>query len=262
VADHRACLVSASVHVERHGAVQVVTFDRPAVRNAFDRQLAEGVCAALDELERDDRLSVGILRGAGGNFSSGMDLRAFLRGELPEAGGHGLLGLVGRNRAKPLIAAVDGYALAAGFEVALACDLIVAAVDARFGLPEVTRSLVPAGGALLSLPRRVGLGVVYELALTGQPLDAARAFDLGLVSRLAPSGASLEPALELAGTIASNGPLAVEAIRAIIDRQRDWPREEFWQRQASLSDPVQGSADAAEGARAFTEHRSPVWRRA
>jgi enoyl-CoA hydratase len=251
-----------SVSVERRDAVQIVTFDRPTVRNAFDRQLAEDVCEALDELERDDGLSVGILRGAGGVFSSGMDLRAFLRGELPEAGGHGLLGLVGRNRRKPLIAAVDGYALAAGFEVALACDLIVASADASFGLPEVTRSLVPAGGALWSLPQRVGLGVVYELALTGAPMAAERAFDLGLVCRLAQPGASLEPALELAETIAANGPLAVAACRAIVERQRDWPRSEFWERQAELADPVLNSGDAAEGARAFTERRPPLWRRA
>jgi enoyl-CoA hydratase len=249
-----------SVNTVIHGAILCISVDRPSVRNAYNREVAELVSTALDRLEADDELRVGILLGAGGVFSSGMDLKAFLGGEIPSVGEHGLLGLVRRARAKPLIAAVDGYAIAAGFEVALACDLIVAARDARFSLPEVTRGLVPAGGALRSLPARLPFGVAAELALTGRPLHAERAVALGLVASLAEPGHALDAAMRIANDIAGNEPHAVQATKAVLDRQRDWDVDEFWARQEEIVGPVQTGSEALEGAAAFLERRPPRWR--
>jgi enoyl-CoA hydratase len=245
---------------DSHGAVLCISIHRPSVRNAYNREVAELVSEALDRLETDDRLRVGILHGAGGVFSSGMDLKGFVNGEVPSVPDHGLLGLVRRRRTKPLIAAVDGYAIAAGFEVALACDLIVAARDARFSLPEVTHGLVPAGGALKNLPARVPLGVAAELALTGCALSAQRAAELGLVARLAEPGDALAAALRLAGEIAANEPHAVRATTAILHRQRDWTSDEFWARQDEIVAPVESSDAPKEGATAFLEKRRPRWR--
>jgi len=249
-----------SVRTETQGSILCISISRPSVRNAYDREVAERVSDALDRLESNEQLRVGVLHGTGGVFSSGMDLKAFLEGELPTAGEHGLLGLVGRHRAKPLIAAVDGYALAAGFEVALACDVIVAARDARFALPEVSRGLVPAGGALRNLPARVPFALAVEMALTGRPLSAERAAELGLVVRLAEPGRSLDSALELATEIAANEPRAVLATKAILDGQQEWPGDEFWARQDEIVAPIQTSATSAEGATAFLEKRPPRWR--
>lgn len=244
---------------ERVGPILRITLRRPEVRNAFDRDVAQRVSAALDALEADDSLLVGILHGGCGVFSAGMDLKAFLRGELP-ADDHGLLGLVARRRTKPLIAAVDGYAIAAGFEVALACDLIVCARDAHFSLPEVTRGLVPAGGALRNLPRRVPAGVAAELAITGRSLDARRGYSLGLVARLAEPGRSLEAALGLAREIAEHPRSAVLAIKAVLDRQGDWSEDEFWEEQEAIVAHVQTGPQAREGATAFLERRAPTWK--
>jgi enoyl-CoA hydratase len=158
-----------------------------------------------------------------------------------------------------LIAAVEGWALAGGFELVLACDLVVAARTARFGVPEVKRSLVAAGGGLRRLPQRLPYGVAMELALTGDPIDAERAYELGLVNRLAEPGAAVDVALELAGAIARNGPLALEATKATLQQQFDWTEAEFWQHQAELAEPVMRSEDAREGATAFAEKREPVW---
>ena len=248
-----------SVVTDRHGPVLCIGVHRPEVRNAYDRDVAERVSAALDSFEADDDLLVAILYGRGGVFSSGMDLKRFLTGELPAVGEHGLLGLVTRRRTKPAIAAVDGYAIAAGFEVALACDFIVAAGDAYFSLPEVRRGLVPAGGALRNLPRRIPSGIAAELALTGRPLTARRAFELGLVARLSAPGRSLDCALELAGEIAANAPEAVRATRAVLAGQADWGQAEFWERQAAIIAPEQSGPDAVEGATAFLERRAPRW---
>jgi enoyl-CoA hydratase len=249
-----------TVTSDAQGTVLCVSIHRPSVRNAYNREVAELVSEALDRLETDEGLHVGILHGAGGVFSSGMDLKGFVNGEVPSVPDHGLLGLVRRRRTKPLIAAVDGYAIAAGFEVALACDLIVAARDARFSLPEVTHGLVPAGGALKNLPARVPIGVAAELALTGCPLSAQRAAELGLVARLAEPGDALAAALRLAGEIAANEPHAVRATTAILHRQRDWTSDEFWARQDEIVGPVESSDAPNEGATAFLEKRRPRWR--
>jgi len=248
--------MSEPVRVEAAGGVLVATIERPEVRNAVNLAVAEGIAAALDRLDGDDELRVGILTGAGGTFSSGMDLKAFATGERPHAGDRGFAGIVERPPRKPIIAAVEGWALAGGFEVALACDLIVAARDARFGIPEVKRGLVAAGGALIRLPRRIPYHVAMELALTGDPIGADRAYELGIASRLTEPGGALAAARELAATIAQNGPLAIDATKRILvaDEAADW------ERAGAISGPVFGSEDAQEGARAFAEKRPPIWR--
>jgi enoyl-CoA hydratase len=249
-----------AVLTERRERVLLVTLNRPDQRNAFNAAQAEGVAAAMDELDADDGLSAGILAGAGKGFSAGMDLKAFVAGESAWAGDRGFAGIVQRPSRKPLIAAVEGFAVAGGLEVALACDLIVAGRGARLGIPEVKRSLVAAGGALLRLPQRVGHGAAMELALTGEAIDAERAHALGLVDRLAEDGGAVDAALELAGAIVANAPLALAATKEILQRQRDWSTEEFWVRQGEISGPVFSSEDAREGSVAFAEKRDPVWR--
>ena len=206
-ADERA------VRVERRDRTLVLTLDRPDRRNAIDMAMARGIAAALDELDGDAELGVGVIVGAGGGFCSGMDLEEFAAGRIPAAGGRGLAGIVERPPDKPLIAAVEGHAVAGGFEIALACDLIVAARGSRLGIPEARRGLVAAGGGLLRLPRRVPEPIAMELALTGAPIDAERAYELGLVNRLSPPGGALEDALELATAINANDPLAVSATK-------------------------------------------------
>jgi enoyl-CoA hydratase len=245
---------------ESAGGVLVITIDRPEARNAIDRATAEGIAAALDRLDAEAALRVGVITGAGGYFSAGMDLKAFAAGERPHAGGRGFAGIVERPPAKPLIAAIEGFAVAGGFEIALACDLIVAARGARLGIPEVKRSLVAAGGALLRLPARIPYHVATELALTGDPITAERAHGLGLVNRVAEPGAALEAALELAGAIVANGPLALAATKRVLAEAPGWPAGEAWARQAEIAGPVFASDDAREGAAAFAEKRPPVWR--
>ena len=248
------------VLVERRDGVLVITIDRPEARNALTRAVAEGVAAAVDELDADDELRAGVLTGAGGTFSAGMDLKAFLRGETPAIEGRGLCGITRTPPRKPLVAAVEGWALAGGFELVLACDLVVAAETARFGVPEVKRSLVAAAGGALLLPRRVPANVAMEMLLTGDPIDARRAADVGLVNRLTPEGGALDGALALAATVAANGPLALAATKAVARGSADWTTDEGWDRQAELTAPVFASEDAREGAAAFAEKRSPVWR--
>jgi enoyl-CoA hydratase len=252
--------MSDEVRTEARGAVLVVTIDRPQVRNAVNTATARAIAAAMERLDADDALCVGVLTGAGGTFSAGMDLKAFLAGERPSVPGRGFAGLVEAPPAKPLIAAVEGFALAGGFEIALACDLIVAAEDASFGLPEVSRGLMAGGGGLLRLPRRVPLGTAAEWALTGDRVGAAQAHTAGLVNRLAPPGGALDGALALAGRIAENGPLAVRATKRVLGESGQWPAEEAFARQNAVYEPVRSSEDAREGASAFTEKRRPVWR--
>jgi enoyl-CoA hydratase len=253
--------VSAEVVLtERREGVLLITLNRPEARNAVNLPLAEGIAAALDELDGEDSLSVGVLTGAGKGFCAGMDLKAFVSGERPWVGDRGFAGIVRRASVKPLIAAVEGFAVAGGLEVALACDLIVAARGARLGIPEVKRSLVAAGGALFRLPRSLPYNLAMELALTGEAISAERAADFGLVNRLAEPGAAVEVALALAGEIAANAPLALIASKRILQEQRDWSSAEMWEAQGAISEPVFISEDAREGATAFAEKRAPVWR--
>ena len=245
---------------ERRGNVLLITLNRPQVRNAVNAALAEGVAGALEELDAEESLSVGVLTGAGGFFCAGMDLGAFVKGESPWFGDRGFAGIAQRASRKPLIAAIEGFAVAGGMEIALACDLIVAAKGAKLGIPEATRSLVAAGGALLRLPRRMPYHMVMELALTGDTLPAERFHDFGVVNRLAEPGAAVEEAMELAARLAKNGPLALVASKRILQEQFDWSSAEMWEKQGAISGPVFASEDAKEGANAFKEKRDPVWR--
>ena len=250
---------AAAVLTEERDGVLLVTLNRPEQRNAVNLAVAEGIAAALDRLDGSAELRVGVLTGAGKGFCAGMDLKAFVAGERPYVEGRGFAGIVRRPPAKPLIAAIEGFAVAGGFEVALACDLIVAARGARLGTPEVKRGLVAAGGALLRLPRRIPYHLAMELALTGDPIDAERGFEVGLVSRLAEPGEALAVALELAAAIAANGPLATAASKRILVEAPGWGEDELWERQAEIADPVRDSADAREGSLAFAEKRPPRW---
>jgi enoyl-CoA hydratase len=247
------------VRVEFSGRVTIITINRPQARNAINHAVSAAVAQALDDLDERDDLTVGIITGAGGTFSSGMDLKAFLAGENVTVPGRGLAGLTQRPPAKPLIAAVEGWALAGGCEIALACDLIVAADDAKFGLPEVKRGLVAGAGGLVRLPRRIPAGIAMELALTGDPLPAADAHRLGLVNKLTAPGQALAGALALAERIAANGPLAVAATKQIVAQQFDWQLAEVWEKQEPIMRPAFQSKDAREGALAFAEKRAPVW---
>jgi enoyl-CoA hydratase len=250
----------AAVLTEHRDGVLLITLNRPEARHAVNAAVAEGVAAALDYLDADDAVSVGVLTGAGKGFSSGMDLKAFLAGERPYAEDRGFAGITQRAADKPLIAAIEGFAVAGGFEIALSCDLIVAARDARLGIPEVKRSLVAAGGALIRLPQRMPYHLAMELALTGDPIDAERAYELGIVNRLAEPGGALDAALGLAAEVARNGPLALKASKQIVQRSGDWPEAEAWQKQGEIAGPVMVSEDAREGAIAFAEKREPQWR--
>lgn len=248
------------VQVAVDGATLVVTINRPEARNAIDRATSEAIAAALDRLDAEPALSVGILTGAGGCFCSGMDLKAFLRGERVELEGRGLAGLVERPPAKPLIAAVEGYALAGGCEIALACDLIVAAQDAKFGLPEVKRGLIAGSGGLLRLPLKIPRQIAMEYALTGRMMTAVDARSWGLVNRLVSPGGALATALELAAEIAANGPFAVAMTKKVIDEAPVWPQDKIWSRQKEILERIIASDDAREGALAFAEKRPPQWR--
>ncbi|MEX2194200.1 MAG: crotonase/enoyl-CoA hydratase family protein [Thermoleophilaceae bacterium] len=253
-------MAEEAVLTQRRGRVLLITLNRPDARNAVNGALAEGVASALGELDTEDELQAGVLTGAGKGFSAGMDLKAFVRGESPFVEGRGFAGIVQGPPRKPLIAAIEGFAVAGGLEIALACDLIVAARGAKLGIPEVKRSLVAAGGALIHLPRRIPYHVAMELALTGDPIDAERGAQLGLVNRLAEPGGAVDAALELAEAVARNGPLALDASKRLLRESLDWSEEEAWRRQGEIAGPVLVSEDAREGATAFAEKRDPVWR--
>lgn len=249
------------VLVERDGATLVITLNRPQVRNAMDEATAFAVAEALDRLDADPEIAVGILTGAGGTFSSGMDLKAFsLTGERPEVPGRGLAGLTEAPPSTPLIAAVEGHAVAGGCELVLACDLVVAAEDAVFGLPEVRRGLIAGSGGLVRLPRLVPPQIAMEHALTGQPMTARDAHRWGLVNRLTPPGGALDAARALAAEIAANGPLAVRVTKQVLVESPGWAASEVWDRQRALLLSVVDSEDAREGSAAFVEKRPPVWR--
>ncbi len=252
--------MEAPVCVEQQDGVLIIAINRPRQRNAVNRSVSLAIAEALDRLDSEPSLRVAILTGNGGSFCSGMDLRAFVDGERPELEGRGFGGLAEAPPAKPIIAAVEGYALAGGCELALACDMIVAAENASFGLPEVTRGLVAGSGGLLRLRRKIPEAIAMEYVLTGERMDAATAHRWGLVNRLTPPGGALEGALVLARQITANAPLSVAMSKRIIRESVDWPEEGIWERQRPLSESVLASEDAQEGARAFAEKRAPVWK--
>jgi enoyl-CoA hydratase len=251
--------VTDEVLTEHDGAILVITLNRPQARNAVNGAVARGVAAAVDELDADPTLSVGVITGAGGSFCSGMDLKGFLTGDMPVVDGRGFAGITHAPPDKPIIAAVEGYALAGGCEITLACDLIVAARDAKFGLPEAKRSLVAGAGGLFRLPQRIPRAIAMEYALTGEFFSAEDAHAWGMVNRITDPGEALAGALVLARKITESGPLAVRATKKIVRDGGDWPAEERWDRQDELMRPVMSSADAREGALAFAEKRAPVW---
>jgi enoyl-CoA hydratase len=240
--------------------VAVITINRPEARNAVNGAVARGIAAALDELDNRADVRVLVLTGAGGTFSAGMDLKGFLTGDAPVADDRGFGGIVERPPAKPVIAAVEGYALAGGFELALACDLVVASEAAKFGLPEVRRGLVAGAGGLLRLPRRIPYHLAMEIALTGEHFPAERLHAAGLVNLLVPAGEALAGATRLAQRVALGAPLALAATKQVVAQAADWDSSEAFTRQREIINPVFSSADAREGALAFAEKRPPTWR--
>lgn len=252
--------MSGTVRVAVEGGIALITIDRAEVRNAIDLPTAREIAAALDEVDRRADVGAAVLSGSGPVFSAGMDLKAFNEtGERPIVEGRGAFGICERSTEKPLIAAVEGKALGGGFEIALACDLIVAGEGATFGLPEVKRGLVAAAGGAVRLPRVVPRNVAAELLFTGDPISAADAHLVGLVNRVVADGTAVPEATRLARRIAGNAPLAVRTVKRLMDISPDWSTEELFIRQRHYTDKVRASADAAEGARAFVEKRAPVW---
>lgn len=238
----------------------LITLNRPEARNAVNGQVAREMAAILDDLDADPDLRVGIIRGEGRGFSAGMDLKAFLEGDFPAFEDRGFGGFAQKPPRTPLIAAIEGFAVAGGLEMALACDLIVAASDAKLGLPEVKRSLIAAGGGLLRLAQRIPYHVAAEIALTGDNLSVERLYQVGLVNRVAEPGQALEAALALAAQIVDNAPLALEGTKTVLENAADWGMEEGWKQQEPIMMRVSTSEDAREGATAFAERRAPVWR--
>lgn len=247
-----------SVIVERRDRVLLMTINRPEARNAVNREVSFLLSDAVDELDESRELSVGILTGAGGTFCAGMDLKAFVAGESIAVPGRGL-GFTERPPRKPLIAAVEGYALAGGTELVLACDLVVAANDAVFGIPEVKRGLVAGGGGLIRLQQRIPRQIAVEYALTGDSFSAQEAHRFGMVNHLTEPGAALEGACALAARVTVNGPLAVAVTKEVMTASADWSTDEAFDMQRRLIDPVFASDDAIEGATAFAERRAPAW---
>lgn len=250
---------SEPVRVERRGHTLIVTLNRPEAKNACNLAMARGVHAAMDRLDEDDDLFIGIVAGAGGTFCAGADLKALERGErgVTERGGFGMFK---RPSRKPLIAAVEGYAVGGGLELCLCCDLIVAASNAKLGLPEVRHNVVAVGGGLFRLPRRIPYHLAMELALTGQLRDAASFHQYGLVNRVCAPGAALDEAMALAEALLVNGPTALAASKQIMRQASDWTDTEAWEKQAPIAARAFESEDRLEGVRAFAEKRKPVWR--
>jgi enoyl-CoA hydratase len=251
---------TAEVLVEVDDGVAVITINRPRARNAVNGAVARGIAAALDELEERKDVAAYVLTGAGGTFSSGMDLKGFMTGDFPVLAGRGFGGIVEAPPKKPIIAAIEGYALAGGCELALACDIIVASEEAKFGLPEPKRGLVAGAGGVMRLPQRIPYHIAMEIALTGDHFPASRLYELGLVNHVTPAGGALAKALELAKKIAGNAPLALAATKRVMVESADWSRDEMFKKQGEIINPVFGSKDAMEGAAAFAEKRAPQWK--
>lgn len=248
-----------AVLVDVTDGIMTVTLNRPKAKNAANKAVAVGVAAAMDELDSNDDIRVAILTGSGGTFCSGMDLKAFVSGELPMVEGRGFAGITEAPPQKPLIAAVEGFALAGGLELMITCDLVVAADNAKFGIPEVKRGLAAAGGGLVRLPRQIPQRLAMEMALTGDFYDAERVAGMGLINQVVPAGTALEGARALAAKICANGPLAVRLSKKVMVESTDWSSQEMWAKQQEIVNPVFTSHDAIEGSTAFAEKRAPNW---
>ena len=243
------------VLTERRDRVLLITLNRPKAKNSVNTALAAALSAAVEELDSDEGLTAGVLTGAGGGFSAGMDLKAFATEGPPK----GFDAFLRHGAKKPLIAAIEGFALAGGLEMALSCDLLVAAKGVRLGIPEVGVGLFAAGGALMRLPRLVPYGVAMEMALTGDPISAEKALEFGLVARVAETGKAVDEAIALATRIAKNAPLSVAASKQLIVDSFGRTEEEFWKHQMPRMAEVFASNDAKEGPRSFAEKRTPKW---
>jgi enoyl-CoA hydratase len=252
----------AVVELERRDHVALLTLNRPEARNAVSPEVSQTMASLLDEVEADPALRAVVLTGRGDVFSAGADLKVIAQGKANDIarGKGGFAGVVTRDFPKPMIAAVNGPALAGGFEIVLACDLVVAADSARFGIPEVKRGLMAAAGGLIRLPKRVPLAIALELAMTGDPIDAARALQLGLVNRVVSADRVVDEAIALAERIGENSPIAVRNSRQLVREAAELTEDEGWARTLELMTPVFESGDAIEGATAFAEKRPPVWR--
>jgi len=250
------------VTTEKKGNLLIIRLNRPQARNAVNGDLAKGVEAAIDELENNDALTAAVLAANGPVFCAGADLKVIASGKdgelATERGGFG--GLVRRKRSKPLVAAVHSSAFAGGFELVIACDMVVAAEGIQFGLPEVKRSLVALAGGLVELPALIGEKLAYEIALTGDPVAAERLYQVGFINRLVPADRVIDEAIRLATAICDNGPLAVRASKRIIAEGRDVATDARWKMANEIGYPVFKTDDAKEGARAFIEKRKPVWK--
>lgn len=249
------------IELECRGAIALVTLNRPEVRNAVDAATSRAAADAVREIETDPALRVGILTGAGDVFCAGADLKALARGELDGIIGieGGFCGLTEASRTKPMIAAVNGHALAGGFELALACDMVVAEEGAEFGLPEVGHGIIAGAGGLVRLPAAVGAKRAMELALTGDRIGGEEALRRGFVNHLVPAGTALERAFEIASKIAANAPIAVEESRAVIEASEETTESAAWERNRQAWLRVRDSSDAKEGPLAFEERRPPRW---
>ncbi len=250
-----------AVEVERNGRVGIIRLNRPEARNAVNGELANGVEAALDEFEADADIQAVIITGTGPVFCAGADLKLVATGKAGEMATKrgSFAGLVTRDFPKPLIAAVNGSALAGGFEIVLSCDLVVAADHATFGIPEVKRGLFAAAGGLIRLPKRIPRALATELAVTGDPISADRALQLGLVNRVVPADDVMDTALELAARIAENGPLAIKNSLRMVREAGELTEADAWIRSHELAMEVFVSKDSIEGATAFAEKRPPKW---
>lgn len=251
----------ALVEYEQRGHIALLTLNRPEARNAISPEVSQAMAGLLDAIEADDDLRAVVLTGAGDVFSAGADLKVVAEGRGLEIarGKGGFAGIVNRDFPKPVIAAVNGPALAGGFEIVLSCDLVVAADTARFGIPEVKRGLMAAAGGLIRLPKRVPLAIALELAMTGDPIDAPRALALGLVNRVVAGAQVLDEAFAIAERIGENSPIAVRLSRQLVREAAEMPEVDAWLRTNELAVRVFASGDAVEGATAFAEKRSPHW---
>jgi enoyl-CoA hydratase len=247
---------------ERRGSTALLTLNRPDARNAISPEVSQAMAAVLDEIEADAALRAVVLTGAGEVFSAGADLKVVAQGRGMEIarGKGGFAGVTTRDFPKPLIAAVNGPALAGGFEIVLSCDLVVAADSSRFGIPEAKRGLMAAAGGLIRLPKRVPLAIALELAMTGDPIDASRALALGLVNRVVPRDRVIDEACALAERIGENSPVAVRLSRQLVREAAELSEADGWKRTNELVLEVFASGDAVEGATAFAEKRTPVWK--
>jgi enoyl-CoA hydratase len=251
----------AAVELERRDHIAILTLNRPEARNAISPEVSRTMATLLDEVEADPALRAVVLTGRGEVFSAGADLKVVAQGNANDIarGKGGFAGIVTRDFPKPLIAAVNGPALAGGFAIVLSCDLVVAAEGARFGIPEVKRGLMAAAGGLIRLPKRIPLAIALELAMTGDPIDAPRALQLGLVNRVVPAGQVIDEAIALAERIGENSPVAVRNSRQLVREAAEMSEADGWRRTLELMMPVFESGDAIEGATAFAEKRPPIW---